>query len=73
MYTHREAHVCWVEQGDTLHLLCDVCGATESVAEYGQGERPERFDFQPKLPYGWARMRCHTCGARSERRLPFSD
>lgn len=49
-----------------LHLLCEVCGATETVADYGQGERPARFELQPKLAYGWARMRFHTCGDRSE-------
>ncbi|WP_409961205.1 hypothetical protein [Acidovorax sp.] len=70
-YTDREAHVSWGLEGDALHLRCEACGATETVADYENGEQPARFIFRPRSPYGWARMQCHSCGEHSERRLPF--
>lgn len=73
MYTHREAHVSYGREGDAMHIRCEACGATETVADYEHGEASRHFIFKLSDAYGWARVKCFGCGEDAEWRRPFSD
>lgn len=58
MIKAKMGSVSITREGDAAHFECE-CGAKETVANYENGERPKRFEFQ--MNFNSEYSRCSSC------------
>jgi len=63
-------HVMVTQIADDLHFRCTSCKADETVKNFYDGGRPQRFTYFPAMMDGREYAKCETCGKVHDRIVP---
>ncbi len=63
-------HVMVAKINDDLHFRCTLCKADETLKNFHDGGRPERFTYFPTMVDGREYAKCESCGKVHDRIVP---